>query len=308
MDGYRAGPGEAKKVLLALSFGPSSLALLHVLDNQLQRQVKKSGRTGYKLHVLYVSEDADESASIDKLEALYPMHSYSLVPLRANSMLDLAEDEPISQQSASALSSSARSDLLMKARERLIIRTAQEKSCIGVVFGDSMTRLSERTLAETSNGRGFALAQMLSEGAALHGMPCRYPLRDLYRTELEQYIRHLVPALWALTPKMGTTDEYDGVIRQNASGKDISIDQLMLQYVADVEKQYPNIIANVARTGARLVDKASQHSAVCSICGFSLTAEDLEQQRKPGDYYAVAGDTPSTVHCHGCTRSLEDHT
>jgi cytoplasmic tRNA 2-thiolation protein 2 len=47
-------PGKERTLLLPLSFGPSSTALLYVVSRHLKGQIEKTGRTGFKLHIIHV--------------------------------------------------------------------------------------------------------------------------------------------------------------------------------------------------------------------------------------------------------------
>jgi hypothetical protein len=53
-----ATAGQPRMLLLPLSMGVSSLALLHCLDEQLKRQIENTGRTGFGLQVLHVDTTA----------------------------------------------------------------------------------------------------------------------------------------------------------------------------------------------------------------------------------------------------------
>ncbi|CAD0048813.1 unnamed protein product [Aureobasidium pullulans] len=50
--------GQQRVLLLPLSMGVSSLALLHCLDEQLKRQIENTGRTGFALQILHVDMTA----------------------------------------------------------------------------------------------------------------------------------------------------------------------------------------------------------------------------------------------------------
>jgi cytoplasmic tRNA 2-thiolation protein 2 len=164
-----------------------------------------------------------------------------------------------------------------------------------------MTRLTERTLAETSKGRGFALPQILGQTASLHGIPCTYPLRDTLRTELEQYVQHRAPELRQFLADTSTATSGDGTRKVPVSSSNLSIDQLIVQYVAGVEHQYPNMVNNVVRTGAKLIEKDSEQPDRCPICGFLLDSHDTQRQEN-------MDSQPSSLICHGCARSLAERT
>lgn len=65
-------PGKEKTLLLPLSFGPCSTALVYTLSRHLKNQIDKSGRPGFKLHVLHI----DAQMSLDSF--LFWMNSCSV--------------------------------------------------------------------------------------------------------------------------------------------------------------------------------------------------------------------------------------
>ena len=277
------------------------------MDQHLQRQMAKTGMSGYELHVLHVADQAASSSAMAKLEALYPRHSYSTVPFSKESISRAHSQEAIGLEDLTSASASARADLTAKLLTRVVASSAETLSCSSILLGDTMSKLSERTLAETSKGRGFALPQLLGQTATVHGIPCIYPLRDLFRTEIEQYIQHIAPTLWRLS------NQYAGVneIKQHAvSTKDLSIDQLLAQYVADVERQLPNIVANVVRTGARLEEEDGSSERRCPVCGFRTISQGLADQVDVDEEHAEPTDISLTSlaleRCHGCARSVSE--
>src|SRR5436190_3422898 len=93
MERYRlrhAPKDGQRKLLLPLSYGISSLVLLHILDQQLNRQLSSGqGRAAYDLHVLVIetSKACPSSQScinrIDTVRAAYPRHTYSEIPFHS---------------------------------------------------------------------------------------------------------------------------------------------------------------------------------------------------------------------------------
>ena len=176
--GHRAYNDVPMKILLPVSLGASSLALLHVLDLHLRRQRKKSGRTSYHLHVLFVDQSAftfqSEYQDVwDNLKRRFSQHTYSVLKLdelsrhetlRCDELLPMGkasdEDNGLLQEAkltnllAKLPSATSRVDLLNIVRGRIIFAFAASQGCSSIVFGDSTTRLAERTLAETAKGRG----------------------------------------------------------------------------------------------------------------------------------------------------------
>ena len=318
----------SKKLLLPLSLGVSSVALLHVLDRHLQAQKQKTGRVSYSIHVLFVDQSAfafqgESKSALEQARLRFPMHSFSVVTL--DEVLDhespclegilmtgqeLDENRTLSRSDKlkallSALpSATSRLDIVNILRGRLITVFAELHGCSVIAFGDSTTRLAERTLAETAKGRGGSLPWLTSDSMTLEGLKTNYPMRDLLKRELLLYVTVTEPSL---EPLLVDGDFIDPV---PVSSKHSTIDGLMSQYFASVEQNYPSIVANVVRTSGKLVAPTLQSDSIpCGICGLpvepaskawagdqgSLPASSTEQSRSASDNGPL---------CYGCTRSV----
>lgn len=95
-----------------------------------------------------VDEEKGGSDTFDKKEVL--MHLLSSLP-----------------------STTSRMDILSILRTRLIVEIAKKEGCAAVLWGDSTTRLAQKTLAETAKGRGFSIPWQTADGDSPFGM---YPL------------------------------------------------------------------------------------------------------------------------------------
>jgi len=320
--------GEPNKLLLPLSLGVSSVALLHILDHSFRTRLGNSGRSGYTLHLLFVDEiiEPDHDVNNDMLQCLqqrFPSHSYSIIHLsdifeyhgdelnaafepqaEGQEQSPLSRSERLKHLLSSIPSASSRSDLIATLRRRLIYAFAQRHDCFGIIYGDSTTRLAERTLSETAKGRGGSLPWLTADGTSPAGMKIIYPVRDLLKKELVLYTGLTQPPLTSLmrhdNPATGKP-----ILSQNTT-----IDSLMTQYFESVEQNYPSIVANVVRTSSRLVAPSlPTGSRLCSICG--LLVEDTTQE------WSGNQDAPSTANitngkpihagsalCYGCIRAV----
>ena len=219
-------PGKERTLLVPLSFGPSSTALLRVLSRHLKGQVEKTGRTGFKLHVLHVQQPGDDTAAsetlLGKVKLLYPEHIYSTIALSsitsdpelASLLLPTSLQEtlqtlktptptttpppttttttPSSTLLPTLLSTlpspTSRTDALTHLLRKLITHHALRTSCAAILFSDTTTRLSERILSETAKGRGAALPWLVADGDSTLGIPIYYPLRELLSKEVSAYV------------------------------------------------------------------------------------------------------------------------
>lgn len=325
MESFRtrnSSAGQQRLLLLPLSLGLSSVAMLQMLHEQLERQTLKAGRTGFSLHVLHVDtssvggDESTDATALQHVKERFPQYPVSTMPLSdamsspdfqdlliQNGMPPQHEDAPSSSNEeklahllSSLPSATARADVASILRQKLIVSFAKEKSCEGIVWGDSTTRLAEKTISETAKGRGFGLAWAVADGPSPHGIDFYYPLRDLLKKELISYSKYVEPPL---TPLIVAEKAPSAVV----SAKHSSIDELMRGYFEGVERQYPSIVANVVRTTDRLRAPESQATEkTCALCGLPMIGVGVD------DGFAVGGSERAQGHgvdlCHGCARSF----
>lgn len=321
-------------LLLPVSCGVSSVTLLHLLDQQLQSHVDRTGRTGYKLHVLLVDTSKEEpnAPNIGQLEILkerYPQHLYTALTLAdifdygldfADGLFDSPPEDGSNDMSAidrnqaklheflsSMPSTTSRSDVLGVLRTRLIVAFAKANGCESILWGDSTTRLAEKTLAETAKGRGFSLPWQTGEGASPYGVRFNYPLRDLLKKELVTYSELTSSPLTSLITKETLSAPV------SASAKNTTIDELMSQYFESVEQNYPSIVANVVRTSSKLrAPQPTSSEMSCGLCGLSVSEgmngiycwAGNQQDGTESSESGSADVLRKSRLCYGCARTM----
>lgn len=353
MESYRARGKVAKpaqQLLLPLSFGPSSTSLLYLLDQQLKGQFDRMGRTSYELHVVHVdlhtqeSYDAQETLErMNKIKDIFPKHTYSTIGIEESlnlpsiewSSLDLPNPSsqgsiPLKSRFQALLNSlpspTSRSDITYTLLTRLLVSQAQTHNCTSILFGDSTTRLAERTLISTAAGRGFSLPWLVSDGPSPYPtqetttstpstqpLNFHYPLRDVLKKELITFTKLLINA----NPALSNTIIYEPSLKHiSASNKATTIDDLMIQYFESVEENYPSIVANVVRTSSKLVAGPTTTSSSenetknksCGICGFPVEAGTDGIFGWGGDQNDTSvlerGHEGVGILCYGCWRSV----
>ena len=292
-----------------MSFGVSSITLLHVLDQQLQNRAQQGRYAGYNLHLLFVEqstvlEQVILESSIDLLKQRYP-HTFTAILLEDYSSYGIefealsgSKEENFQDMVSSLPSATSRADFIEIARRRLILEFAKKRRCDGILFGDSTTRLAEKTLSETAKGRGIAVPWLTADGSS-DGISCIYPMRDLLRKELTAYASITTPPLTPLVLETAT--------QIPTSSKDATIDGLMSQYFESVEEGHPSIVANVVRTSGRLVaPSVSEDNQSCSICGYPVfTGSWGGDQQSVISSQSTEGNGSRTgkVLCYGCTKT-----
>jgi cytoplasmic tRNA 2-thiolation protein 2 len=321
---FAASLDQQRKILLPLSHGVSSTTLLHILDLHLNTQRSKTNRTGFAISVLVVDEGSRDAAGaerLDKVRQRYSNHEYAALPLhdvfrllpddaslRALLPELQGQDAPSTQDQltsliASLASATARADVLSTLRARLIVEYAKQTGCESILWGDSTTRLAEKTLAETAKGRGFSLPWQISDGKSPFGINFHYPLRDVLKKELISYVDLAEPTLSSLV-----YEPLSGATQASMSSKNTTIDDLMKQYFESVEENFPSIVSNVVRTTGKLeVPAGAISNPHCSLCGMPVPDGRFGIHGWGGDQHDGAVDASAMSSgslCYGCTRSI----
>ncbi|KAK7398497.1 Cytoplasmic tRNA 2-thiolation protein 2 [Neonectria punicea] len=216
----------------------------------------------------------------------------------------------------------SRADVLRQLIRHLLLHLAITRSCSALLLGHSTSALAALTLSEVANGRGFAVPLQVNDGlctictypAVGSGsdtaepadgtgrteFPVYYPMREVFRNEILQYI-DIVPSLSGLVPADQMTIGGSSSI---VSHKDLSIEEVMARYFDSVEDSYSGIVANVVRTTGKLERIAGDD--FCGSCG--MTLDEQGDSRWAGEL----GDDPGSVVgfgdmgrlCYGCKRSI----
>jgi cytoplasmic tRNA 2-thiolation protein 2 len=318
----RYASADRQRMLVApVSFGCSSLSLLHILSQFLDVQLKRTNRTGFALHILHVDDSEVTGApscvpQMQQLRQRYPQHQYSSVPLHSVFPGDAAATSSLengidSTSHASARlgvllnalpSATAKSDVASILLSRAIVQFAKAHDCEGILWGHSTTCLAEKVLSEAAKGRGFSVPWQVTDGPTPHGTAFHFPLRDVFKGELSEFISTADEALSSIA-----SDASASTSRAAASVKNNSIDRLTQRFFASTETSHPAIVSNVVRTSGKL-----QHSAVgtrrCGLCLMPVTPSQLGV----GGWAGTQGDGGAGVDraeaklCYGCARSVPE--
>lgn len=318
MESYRlrATPSYARrKLLLPVSGGVSSTVLLSILHQHLQRQLVNSrGLAAYDLHVLVVETSSFDAqgptaAHVNLLEDAYPGHTYHSSKLSDIFVYEKNIDELLCGREVSPAivkeaadydevfnaflesfsSPMSRNDVRSVLLQRLIVAIAKSKGCDAILWGDSDSRLASKALAGVAKGRGSSLPFQTCDGPSVFGVNFKYPLRDLFKSELLSYASIVNPHNEGLILP-------GPVLERQVSASTSSIDDLMAQYIASQGEKYPSIMANVVRTVAKLEAPQSDESHRCGFCGMPDTPESP----------SVVISSRSNQLCYGCSRLVEE--
>ncbi|KAK3374948.1 hypothetical protein B0H63DRAFT_261612 [Podospora didyma] len=234
-------------------------------------------------------------------------------------------------------SAASRTDTLRLFIRHILISTSRLERCQALLLGHSTTALAELTLSETAKGRGFSLPWQINDGAlpvvnysssiktnspevpaataaaAAETVLIYHPLQDVLRKELTTYATLTSPPLTALI-----SDLQDKTIATSSSAvvshKDLSIEEVMFRYFAEVEENYPSVVANVARTTGKLLrlDGTAGGENTTTWCGMcSMPLDEQGDKRWRGELgeeektTTTANGTAATGGrlCYGCERT-----
>ncbi|POS85998.1 hypothetical protein EPUL_000804 [Erysiphe pulchra] len=294
MEGYRVRGSKLqapKKLLLPLSYGPCSSSLLQILDNHLQGQYDRMKRVAYELVVVHIDlfvtvEDREFSTrKLEQFKSRFPRHQFISFGLEESLHLEeidwaalgivqlsLNENptEKLWQYLTSVRSPTDRADIISILLTRLLVHIGKKNSCSSILFGDSTTKLAEKTLTEIAKGRGITLPWQIYDGTSAYGIGFNYPMRDLLKKE--------ILAFCSLTSSLESLIIFDQVASISAHPKSVTINDLMLQYFQSTEEDYPSIVANVVRTVSKLSVVADNIKISCGICGFPCIKNENSSQ------------------------------
>lgn len=306
MDSFRVRNNKSddrRRLLLALSLGVSSLSLLHILDQHIDRQISRTGRPGFSLHIVFINNSTEhlECSDLSSLKDIYNRHEYSVLDFDAT-VTQLAGDAAAGmeyREIETNPSPSSRADMAYIMRTNVIADHAIRQNCECVLWGHTTTALAEKVLAETSKGRGFSLPWTVNDGLSPLGVNFLFPLRDLLKKEINLYA-NLVDL-----PKIRLGAEASSN-PPRISSKAVTIDSLMQDYFRSVEENYPSIVTNVVRTSAKLTSNRRERALVCKACRMPLENERANlaewadnQLEDPPARASVQEEL-----CYGCSRSM----
>ncbi|KAL2752573.1 hypothetical protein ACRALDRAFT_1072479 [Sodiomyces alcalophilus JCM 7366] len=138
-------------------------------------------------------------------------------------------------------------------------------------------------------------------------VPVYHPLRDVFRREILAYNGMTEVALTDLVVE-GESSASGTVV----SHKELSIEDVMARYFAEVEENQSNVIANVVRTTEKLVKARGPEP--CSVCGMTLDEKgDARWKGEIGEigengqsHERISQETSALAGklCYGCERSI----
>ncbi|KAK3301602.1 uncharacterized protein B0T15DRAFT_317198 [Chaetomium strumarium] len=342
-------PNTTRRYLLGLSLGVSSTVLLHLLNENIEFQLAKGRNAPFELRVVHIDNAilhkpqtifSPTQQALSRLVRRYPRFQFQCIPLSSVlTDLDLTSLPlpPGTSQSIRTLlttlpTAASREDILRLLTRQALISLARTQHCQALLLGHSTTALAELTLAETAKGRGYALPWLINDGPAPShpddeeeeeevvvvtngagndkpSLLIYHPLRDALRKELVTYARLIDPPLTELA--VTGADGHQNGAPAVVSHRDLTIEEVMDRYFAEVEENYPSVVANVARTTGKLVRAGEEARGGgegggerCGLCGMPL--DEIGDERWRGELGLGTGIKTADGQgrlCYGCERS-----
>ena len=329
------------RYLAALSFGPSSAALVRLLDENLSYVRSKANAkapAAYELLVLHIDTDLrskapGEVSPAEELLARY-RERFPGMEFRCVSLSDALELRSIDWSALPSVDASgdprermralfdrlpsvtSRADVLRLLIRHLLLAQAVETGCEALLMGCTTTALAELTLAEVAKGRGFSVPWQINDGpfplppgtasslsnSEINGTS---PRTMHINYPLRDVFRKEIHTFLDLcdSPLRDLVVSPEGESGAVVSHKDLSIEETMTRYFESVEESYPAVVANVVRTTGRLERADVGDSDACSVCGMAV--DERGDARWKGEIGAEDRQQEGTARlCHGCERSI----
>ncbi|XP_057311743.1 cytoplasmic tRNA 2-thiolation protein 2-like [Hydractinia symbiolongicarpus] len=323
---FRSTLGKARlikpndKVLLALSSGHSSMAMLHLVNEALSESAHK--RLKFEPGVVFIDErdvlsdnkSYDFAALKDVTEKLgYPFYT---VPIHKRFQADADEGEVNSKKRFcecfnSINTLSAKIEFLSATRMSLIVDTARKYNFTKIMFGETATTLTMKLLCNVAQGRGANIAQDMGVSDNRHSnITLIRPMREFSSKEVAIYNRlheievNPLPNLHTMT----------------TSGS--SLHRQTEEFITGLQADFPSTVNTVFRTSDKLCVNADLKVSdkKCLLCQSVLLMEEEEREKivasqghccgssdecNSGKLRLKAEDVRSLL-CYGCKLTFKD--
>ena len=179
------------KVLVAVSGGLHSRALLHLVSRSGPRD--RRGRGRFDFEIIFVDDrcilpDAPSAATsvVEYITALGEKYGVPAHVVPLTSLFEGSEDR-VRDLFATLHSVTEKEDMLDSLRNQILAQFAQQHSFTHVIRGDSATRLAQKVISFTSKGRGDCLQMEVNAFRDLFGARFVFPLRGMLSKEAGYY-------------------------------------------------------------------------------------------------------------------------
>lgn len=298
------------KLLLALSFGKSSLIVLQNLIEYLNNQYNQQKKTGFILETLTVVEDDEEQQRVEQiLRKLQELPQFEILHKdcirfkiinintyinASRSLKNFTLDTLTSELSVHSLGNdstettiqnillesfgtqyktlSSKEDFKTLAINNVINQVYEKFGYKGLIYGSSMSKLATNIVKNVVIGRGEVIAKNLDK--------IFYPLTDVFYSEVEAYYELIIQNKDILLNPDETSNSNNillnsatvNTIKGNKQTKTIS--DITMEYFNTIEGDYANVISTVVKTGLKLKDihaDSTDNFVLCRICNAKIS-------------------------------------
>jgi cytoplasmic tRNA 2-thiolation protein 2 len=308
-------------VLVCLSGGPSSTAMLHLLQEIVSPHTYRTINFFYT--ALYVDvgaavglsdEERREKAEQVKNNFTSREHGsqkeFVCIPLEHLFKSDDSTDEQCVKKLQDYLQSfktlSSKEDAFRQLIFATITNYAQKNGFQYVLTGESASNLAIRVISDVSKGRGYNLPLNVSfNDNRWQGLNILRPMKDKLAKEIAFYNAiHRLKTVFI--PNMTT-----------ATPLKSSIDRLVEEFITTLQTDFPSTVHAILRTTEKLKTPLTTDQHNCILCGAILTDEETLQktaalksfitqvQEENNNNNILELERLTSLCCYGCKRELD---
>jgi len=317
---FRSTLGKAKlikaddNVLLAVSGGHSSTAMLHLVSGALSESAHK--RLKFNPAIIYIDESCLTNSEIEiennaqnevkcNLERIskelhFPFYS---IPIYSNGESSLEPDnnnlmEKFLVSFNSIASFTAKTDFLSSLRTSQIASFARQNNFTKILIGENSTGLSVKLMYQIAQGRGSSISQDVGVADRRHdNLVLIRPMREFSSKEVAMFNR---------------LNDIDTFVDKNLDTKTDAGSSLQRQaeeFIIGLQADFPSTVSTVFRTGEKvssIVNNTTNIQKKCALCSSLIT----EESSLPNGYSSNDFKTGPVGEklCYGCSLTFKDMT
>ena len=298
------------KILLALSFGKSSLIVLQNLIEYLNNQYNQQKKTGFILETLTIVENKEEYQNVKTIisnlvnlpefkilftpsikfhivninDCINNSHSFKNFTLDTLTSKTIVEDISTKQENLTLESIlldafgtqyktlSSKEDFKTVAINNVIKQVYKKLGYKALIYGSSMSKLATDIVKNVVIGRGEIIARELDN--------IFYPLTDVFYSEVEAYYDLIINNNDILLFPNESSNSNSILINnpiiksQDTNRKNKTISDITMDYFNTIEGDYANVISTVVKTGLKLKDIHADEASfsTCNLCNTKISA------------------------------------
>lgn len=326
---FRSTLGKSKlvkandKVLIAVSGGHTSIAMLHLVKEALSEGAHK--RLKFSPGVVFIDESVilnqNVEAAMKQLSQDIGTYQYPfyLIPLfknieKATENDEKNEQEIFKENYDKIKTLTAQTNFVEMLKLQLIVHTAKEHGYNKVMVGENSTTLSMKMLCNISQGRGISLHQDIAVGDdRFSDVMIIRPMREFSSKEAAMYNRLLDLKHYSI-PNLHTMKESRSSLQRQTE-----------EFITGLQAEFPSTVSTVFRTGDKLSSDSGVKSSdlTCIFCQSGITSDDIDvkvtkifvekdsgccgsSQECTSNKFKLAVEDVKTRLCYGCNLTFKD--